>query len=428
MTLLQPTYLWGLLSLFIPIIIHLLNKGDVKTIKVGSVKYLKEFDTKQSRKIRLNELLLLFLRILLLALLVFYLATPRWKVKSNRAPITYLIEPSLLEDGKIQTVLDSLPRENLRLFSKGFPAITEDIENEEIPNYWQLAQNLSEIQSDSFVLFTKGLLSGIKGLRPKIPKNINWVLVNDEPVIREFVGARRLKDSVLLYEVKSNPQRTELNRTKLSQQDESIISASLDSLELKTENGNFKIPLLANDTLNVAIAFDTNYEREMQYISASLKAIAQYGLRKIHVEKSDSVALINLENKVDLLVWLRDDLPDKLGLTTITLQLDTLTNSLIKTTDQKGLYQLTDRLTISNTIASDLTRTLAQLLLKNDSISKNMELLDQRILPEAEIASIYSKKEKSAQNFKTMDMSPWLWLAIALVLIAERIIAKLRKQ
>lgn len=428
MTFLQPIYFWGLLSLFIPIIIHLLNKGDVKTIKVGSVKYLKEFDTKQSRKIRFNELLLLFLRILLLALLVFYLATPRWKIISNRAPITYLIEPSLLEDGKIQTILDSLPRENLRLFSKGFPEITEVIDNEEIPNYWQLAQNLSEIQSDSFVLFTKGLLKGIKGLRPKIPKNITWVVVNEEPAIQEFVGARRLKDSVLLYEVKSNPQRTELNRRKLFNQDESIVSSNLDSLELKMENGIFKIPLLANDTLYVAIVFDAKYERETQFISASLKAIAQYGLRKIHIEKSDSLALINQENKMDLLVWLRDGTPDKLGLKTITLQLDTLANTLIKTTDQKGLYQLTDRLTISNTIETDLTRTLAELLLKNDSISKKIELLDQRVLPEPEIASIHSEKEKSAQKFKTMDMSPWLWLAIALVLIAERIISKLRKQ
>ena len=55
MSFLEPTYLWGLFSLLVPLVIHLINKGDVKTIKVGSVRYLTEQETKHTRQLKLNE-------------------------------------------------------------------------------------------------------------------------------------------------------------------------------------------------------------------------------------------------------------------------------------------------------------------------------------------------------------------------------------
>ena len=60
MTFLNPTYLWGLLGLAVPLAIHLWSKMEGKTIKIGSIQLLTEANPKQASSIHLNELFLLF--------------------------------------------------------------------------------------------------------------------------------------------------------------------------------------------------------------------------------------------------------------------------------------------------------------------------------------------------------------------------------
>ncbi|NND11568.1 MAG: hypothetical protein HKN96_10170, partial [Flavobacteriaceae bacterium] len=100
MTFLYPSYLWALLGLIVPLAIHLWSKKEGKTIKIGSIKLLSEADSKQSRSIKLNEYWLLLLRMLSVALLVFILAEPGFIKKTPTNPLTYIVEPALLEDRK----------------------------------------------------------------------------------------------------------------------------------------------------------------------------------------------------------------------------------------------------------------------------------------------------------------------------------------
>ena len=96
MTFGNPFYLWTLLGLLVPIAIHLWSKKEAKIIKIGSIKFLTPSDSKQSSRIKLNELWLLFLRMFIISILAIILSEPQWQSKSKNIPITYIVDPILL--------------------------------------------------------------------------------------------------------------------------------------------------------------------------------------------------------------------------------------------------------------------------------------------------------------------------------------------
>ncbi|KAA2219702.1 hypothetical protein F0361_08960 [Maribacter flavus] len=427
MTFLQPTYLWALLSLAVPLLIHLLNKGDVKTVKVGSVKFLRESDTKQSRKIRLHELFLLLLRMLLLGLIILYLAEPRWKTKVQKVALTYLIEPSLASNEAFMAFADSLPQNDIRWFAENFPDLEAEVDRGTVPTYWQLAQSLTEIHSDSIVVFTKGLAKGIKGPRPVVDPNVRWVIVENETEVVEPIGAKIIGDSIRLFEAKSSSQITDLQANMLSKNDASVVSLTADSLVWNASGETTKVPILQNDTLHVTVAFDESYEREMWYVTSALKAIGTYGMREIKLKTMDADALPETGKPLDLLVWLKNGNVPNISQTTLAMVPDSLANSLIEPTESKNLFHLTGRLNIENTITKNFTNSLASLLLFNSTLEDNLIERDQRVLPETEFTPNVATSE-SRMKVRTMDISPWIWLAVFLVLVAERILSKVRKQ
>ena len=92
----NPLFLWALSGLAIPLGIHLLSKKEGKVIRMGSLRHLQETSTQQFRGIRLNEILLLVLRCLLIILFVFILSglqlnslkKTKWVVMENGLPRT----------------------------------------------------------------------------------------------------------------------------------------------------------------------------------------------------------------------------------------------------------------------------------------------------------------------------------------------------
>ncbi len=119
---LNPSFLWALLGLAVPVAIHLWSKKEGKTIKVGSIKFLQESDSRKSSSIKLNEFWLLLLRMLLITILVFILAEPRLHYKTENSPITYLVEKSLLSSSEVKNLTDSLNNTaEVRFLETDFP-------------------------------------------------------------------------------------------------------------------------------------------------------------------------------------------------------------------------------------------------------------------------------------------------------------------
>src|SRR5882757_9264627 len=106
MQLSNPIFLWTLAGLSVPIAIHLLSKKEGKIIRLGSLRHLQETSTQQFRGIRLNEILLLTLRCLLMVILSLLLSGLHWD--SSGTSRWVLIEKGLENQPKLIAALDSL--------------------------------------------------------------------------------------------------------------------------------------------------------------------------------------------------------------------------------------------------------------------------------------------------------------------------------
>ena len=76
MQFLYPGFLWGLLALAIPVIIHLFYFRRFKRIYFTNVKFLKEIKEETSSRNKLKNLLILAMRLAAVACLVFAFAQP----------------------------------------------------------------------------------------------------------------------------------------------------------------------------------------------------------------------------------------------------------------------------------------------------------------------------------------------------------------
>src|SRR5262249_48623147 len=72
----SPWLLWGLALGSAPILIHLLNRRRYKETQWAAMRFLLEAVRKNSRRLRIEQLLLLIVRTLLLILLVVAMAQP----------------------------------------------------------------------------------------------------------------------------------------------------------------------------------------------------------------------------------------------------------------------------------------------------------------------------------------------------------------
>src|SRR6516165_2842224 len=103
MTFLSPLLAWGMLLGVIPIIIHLLNRRRFRRVEWAPMRYLKLTIQRNRRRIQLEQLLLLLLRIALPVLLFFFLARPvlnptgleQWLGSGGRTSQVVLIDDSL---------------------------------------------------------------------------------------------------------------------------------------------------------------------------------------------------------------------------------------------------------------------------------------------------------------------------------------------
>ncbi len=82
MSFLYPLYLWALAGISVPLLIHLFGKKKGKPVNFPTLRFLKIARSRTGRARRIEEILVLLLRTLLLALLFLTLAGPVSKAKS----------------------------------------------------------------------------------------------------------------------------------------------------------------------------------------------------------------------------------------------------------------------------------------------------------------------------------------------------------
>src|SRR6478735_8889858 len=95
----NPIWLWGFSALSIPLAIHLLSRKEGKVIAMGSLRHLKDANTQQFKSLRLNEIVLLLLRSLIIILLVLFLSGLQIHKTSKQKWV--LVENELRDDTQV---------------------------------------------------------------------------------------------------------------------------------------------------------------------------------------------------------------------------------------------------------------------------------------------------------------------------------------
>jgi hypothetical protein len=432
MSFLNPTYLWGLLGLTIPIAIHLWSKKEGKTIKIGSIKLLSEADSKQSSSITLNEFWLLILRLLLITLLVFIIAEPQYKQKTNNDALTYIIEPSLLQNKEVLKIIDTLKSDNpIRLLKSGLPEIDTyqaSLINEDTPRYWQLAKAMEMLPSDSIVVLTSANISRIKGKRPKINKNIEWLIINPEKSEKTPIEAVQKDNEIEVLFAQSDHQGLSFEKEYFSTNSSQIrLNPSKDSLKINSGETEQWFPITTNEVIKVLMFYDDAQTNEANYIEASFNAISKHIARTIEINKTQVTNNINFDD-YHFIVWLSNQsvvvTPSKL----LIYKPDNLAKNLISEGLDKNVYYLTKSLTTENIVEEHLPEQLLKILDLHKDLEGSISQLDKRVMSKQELQTSRVSLQTDRKEFAVISVSKWLWLLLFVLLIVERIIANLRKQ
>ncbi|WP_019988640.1 BatA domain-containing protein [Rudanella lutea] len=83
MTFVQPAFLWGLLAVAVPILIHFWHQKKGQPMAWAAMEWLREATEQPQRGLKFENALLLALRCLLITLLSVWLAEPVWPDKTN---------------------------------------------------------------------------------------------------------------------------------------------------------------------------------------------------------------------------------------------------------------------------------------------------------------------------------------------------------
>jgi len=425
---LNPTYLWALLGLAVPLAIHLWSKKEGRTIKIGSIQLLSEADSKQNSSIKLNELLLLIIRTLLIALVVLIIAQPQIKKDFENTKLTYLIEPSLAKNKTLANLVDTITNKaSFRLLKKGFPEFDFDNAlntNVTTPNYWQLAQEINTLHSDSVIVFTNGLLKGLKGKRPEINANVEWIIIDDEQKSEQTLKALEKNDEIEVITLISNSLNTSFKKETIPLNSNNVeFNKTKDSIRINNE----WLFLETTKPLEILIFNDKGFDKETRYINASFKAISKYINTPIEITITEDAPTLK-DNNFDCVVWLSEESPIEVSKKILIYKPNKFAQSLIMESGTKSLFYLTKALDSETIVDEHLPEQLIKMLDLNSNLNGIILEHDKRTVAKEELQPILKNLDTKKSYASVLDISKWLWLFLVGLLVLERIVANYRKQ
>ena len=157
MTFLSPSVLWLFSALSVPLIIHILNRFNVKEIHFSSISLINELKSDSIYKLNLRKILILFLRLLFISSLVLMFARPvtrgfipGWFAAEQDASLVIIIDnsASMTASSNGKMFLDIAKNELMSLLPT-FKKETQVIISQTCPpkNVYEGINNLSEIRS-----------------------------------------------------------------------------------------------------------------------------------------------------------------------------------------------------------------------------------------------------------------------------------------
>lgn len=412
----HPEFLWGLTALSLPIAIHLLSRKEGKVIYLGSLRHLVESNTRQSISIRLNEILLLILRLIALTLLVCYVSGLQWTSSSGAQKKWLLIEKGLERNKKLQPVFDSLQLTGYEthFLSSNFSALSDSNNVKPIVSYWELIELLQSQGLTSAVVFSYNRQELFKGTRLSLPSEIQWIACDNLP--SKFpVQSTIFKDNIAIVRAGYSGESGTYFET-------STVTDASDQY-FKFPNGTDSVASFPADTLRILLSSRDAFSRDVNVLRAALASL-QDALPQWHLV-IDSKPILS---KYDWIFQIGSDSQNISTDNRVILKENPSVSLLVQS--GAGQWQLTHRLTEGIALKANLSLQLAQMLFPALESWKRAALQDRRPMDGKMLWSAAASKNKGpvqAAAF-TKNVDSLLMTLIVFVILFERIISHHRNQ
>ncbi len=321
--LLNPTWLFAIAALSIPVIIHLWNIRPGKTLKVGSIAFIEASSRKSSRSFNFLDVLLLILRCLLLLILAVLLAQPFWNelVKPGKIKGWVLIPKQNIHQvyTQFKPGVDSLSKAGYELhyFNTGFSKIdtttfkTAPDSGKAPVKTWVLLQQLAGQVPAALPIyvFAPGTINNLGGTRPQVALNLQLQTYTPADSTARWLQSAALissGDAVKITEGSSKASGTTFtsNIVQATEQRSSAYQLNFSngkpSVSFKGDTVQ-KAIMVDTSTLHIAIYSDKSSDGE--YLKAALQSVKQFTARKISIGLSDNAARI--PGNPDWVFWLK---------------------------------------------------------------------------------------------------------------------------
>ncbi len=336
--LLNPLWLLAIGAIIIPLAIHLWNIKKGKTLKIGSIQLLGESSRQNSRSLRLLDLLLLFLRCLMLVVLALLLAGPvlSQRTAEEKPKGWVLIDREHVKETyfNFKPKIDSLLKGNYELhyLAPGFEDIDiEDLRNDRIElkpdvtsglSYWSLVKALDKQlpPTTNTYIFTSNRLNRFAGQRPKLNSKIIWETYTPADSVYNQIAAAYLTatDSLRLVLAHSQPtgntytyDNTSVNNPNPAYQifRENQLSVSFKNTGVLPIAIDSSAATIDTSVMRIAL-FTDKYPADLAYLKAGLEAVKTFSRRRISIDTYADRAKI--PTGLSWLFWLSESpVPEK---------------------------------------------------------------------------------------------------------------------
>jgi hypothetical protein len=400
----QPAFLWTFAAMGIPLAVHLLSRREGKVIKVGSLRHIEVSTTSRFKSLRLNELLLLVVRCLMVMWLALFLSGATCSsANPPRKGGWLLTEGGMHRNQLVRPLIDSLRDEGFewRTLTAGFPRYdaADSITNGE---YWDLAEELEDADRD-VVVISYNILERFTKKRPAMPANVRWITV--EPTSREFIAmATRLEgDTIAVRAGRSNAGATSY-----------LTSKEISSGQWYTSPAGDTTHIRIRDTIRVAIVEGEDYAEDASVLKAVLRAAGAV----------PGIAItVTTPANADWTFWISKEEPARpITSKTVLLRPGAFDGWIVPV--DKHEWRLTRRITQDDALKEHLAVELAGVLLKDLPHNPKTISNDVRSLP----VELMWSSEENAPTMKVdlpeaRDVGTWLIFLFIITWGAERTLA-----
>ena len=402
-------WLWGLAGLIIPIGIHLLSRKLGKVIKFGSIRHLEETSTRQFKAIRLNEFMLLALRCLFLVLVVLMLAELRINFNEKKNRLLF-VESGLEDDPRYAGFIDSLRSIDfeVRELRPGIETNSHTVTNRKA-DYWNILRELKP--EEEVVVLSYSYLDGFKGKRIGLPAGVRWISAEPDSIEYNLDIIALSDDSVIVRRGNSQPNKTSFSNV----------------IRAKNAIDGVNHP---PDTISIALVFDAASEYDKDILLAALKAINSGGSLQVHIDPISNDKYI--PGKHTWTIWLAETAPPELRNNFILLDENKMLdkNLFIQTTSKNDQsWLLTKRLNEEVALREHLAVQLGMILQAQKKYEDRASTFDRRVLEEKiRWSSFHAKPGEQTPRSDNQAGSQYIFIAMLLILCAERLLAFKRNQ